>query len=301
MTSTSPTDAAPWTIARLLSWTTDYLSRAGVDEARLSAEILLAHSVGLARIALYAGFEKEPVPEQVATFRGLVKRAAAHEPIAYLVGEKEFFSLSFLVTPAVLIPRPETETLVEVAIDSCSARSLVAPRFFDLGTGSGCIAVSLLMQMAEATGVAGDLSAEAIEVAKQNGDRHGVSDRCTFVTVDRLDLPAEVMSGGGFDLILSNPPYVAKAAFGTLAANVRDYEPGMALTDGADGLTFYRLLGADAPGHLNEGGVLIVEVGAGQADDVVEVVTGGGRLVHKATVKDRVVGHDRVVVFELSA
>jgi len=301
MTSTSPTDAAPWTIARLLAWTTDYLSNAGVDEPRLAAEVLLAHSVGLARIALYAGFEKHPSPEQVATFRGLVKRAAAHEPIAYLVGEKEFFSLAFLVTPAVLIPRPETETLVEVAVDWCASRAMASPRFFDLGTGSGCIAVALLTQLPAATGVAADLSVEALEVARDNAERHGVLDRCTFVEADRFGFPMGVAADGGFDLILSNPPYVAEAEFETLEENVRKYEPGMALTDGADGLSFYRSLGADAPAHLNVGGAVMVEVGAGQAGDVVEVMTGGGRLVHKATVKDRVVGHDRVGVFESPA
>ncbi len=267
----------------------------------MSAEVLLAHALGLARIDLYAGFEKEPTPEQVTRFRGLVKRAADHEPIAYLVGEKEFFSLCFFVTPAVLIPRPETETLVEVALDECKARSLAAPRFFDLGTGSGCIAVSLLTQMPEATGVAGDISVAALDIAKKNAERHGVLGRCEFVEADRMDLPAAVLAGGGFDLILSNPPYVSSTDFGALAAPVRDHEPGVALTDGADGLTFYRSLGAEAATHLNEGGALMVEVGAGQANDVVELVTGVGRLDHRATVKDRVLGHDRVVVFELSA
>lgn len=301
MTSASPTDSAPWTIARLLSWTTDYLSRVGVGDSRLAAEVLLAHSLGVSRIALYAGFEQEPPPEQIGAFRGLVKRAAANEPIAYLVGEKEFFSLSFIVTPNVLIPRPETETLVEAAIDFCKGRLLAAPRLLDLGTGSGCIAVSFLAQVPGASAVAADLSPEALAVAWRNAERHGVLNRCAFVEADVLDLPASVSDGGGFDLILSNPPYVPQAALAELDANVREFEPGLALTDAGDGLTFYRSFAQDAPDYLNIGGALIVEVGAGQAGEVVEVVTGGGRLVHKATVRDRVVGHERVVVFELSA
>jgi release factor glutamine methyltransferase len=267
----------------------------------LAAEVLLAHALGVSRIALYAGFEQEPSPEKLGLFRGLVKRAAAHEPIAYLVGEKEFFSLPFFVSQSVLIPRPETETLVEVAIDSCKDRSLSDPRLLDLGTGSGCIAVSFLKQMPDASAVAADLSAEALEVAGRNAERHSVADRCVLVEADKLDLPASVTDAGGFDLILSNPPYVPHAAFEELDANVRDFEPGMALTDKDDGLSFYRSFAAGAPDHLNPGGILIVEVGADQASDVVEVVTGGGRLVHRTTIKDRVVGHERVVVFELSA
>lgn len=155
--------------------------------------------------------------------------------------------------------------------------------------------------MPGASAVAADLSPEALAVAWRNAERHGVLNRCAFVEADVLDLPASVSDGGGFDLILSNPPYVPQAALAELDANVREFEPGLALTDAGDGLTFYRSFAQDAPDYLNIGGALIVEVGAGQAGEVVEVVTGGGRLVHKATVRDRVVGHERVVVFELSA
>lgn len=298
MDSQSNTNAALWTIGRLLSWTGDYFARQEVDEPRLSAEVLLAHTLGCRRIDLYARFETEPEPDRVTEFRALVKRAAGHEPIAYLIGEKEFFSLSFTVTPDVMIPRPETETLVEVARDHCQARSIGGPRIFDLGTGSGCIVVALATQLPEATAVATDLSAAALEVARQNAERHDVADRVIFVEADRFAIPEELAGPGTFDLVVSNPPYVAETDIETLPANVRDYEPKTALTDGADGLSFFRALGDDGAELLKQDGALIVEVAAGQAQHAIETVTQSSRLVHSKTVKDRVLGHDRVIVFE---
>jgi len=298
MGSQPNTNAAPWTIGRLLSWTGDYLARQAVDEPRLSAEVLLAHALDCRRIDLYARFEKEPEPDHVTEFRALVKRAAEHEPVAYLVGEKEFFSLSFTVTPDVLIPRPETETLVEVVVDRCQARSIATPRIFDLGTGSGCIIVALLTQLPEATAIASDLFAPALEIAHQNAERHGVAERVTFVEADRFAIPEELAEAGTFDLVVSNPPYVAETDMETLAANVRDYEPRTALTDGADGLSFFRALGDEGAKLLKPDGALIVEVAAGQARHAIETVTQSSRLIHSKTVKDRVLGHDRVIVFE---
>ena len=281
-----------------MSWTGEYFDRHEVDEPRLSAEVLLAHTLDCRRIDLYAGFEKEPEPERVTEFRALVKRAADHEPIAHLVGEKEFFSLSFMVTTDVLIPRPETETLVEVAVDRCQARSIGGLRIFDLGTGSGCIIVALLTQLPEATAVATDLSAAALDIARQNAERHEVADRVAFAEADRFAIPEEFARPGTFDLVVSNPPYVAEGDLETLAANVRDYEPQTALTDGADGLSFFRALGDDGAKLLKPDGALIVEVAAGQAQHAIETVTQSSRLVHSKTVKDRVLGHDRVIVFE---
>jgi len=281
-----------------LSWTGEYFARQQVDEPRLSAEVLLAHALGCRRIDLYTRFENEPQPELITNFRALVKRAADHEPIAYLVGEKEFFSLRFTVTPDVLIPRPETETLVEVAVDRCQARSTAAPRIFDLGTGSGCIVVALLTQLPEATAVASDLSAAALDIARQNAERHGVGERVTFVEADRFAIPEALAEAATFDLLVSNPPYVPENDFQTLAANVRGHEPRTALTDGADGLSFFRVLGDDGAKLLKPDGALIVEVAAGQAQHAIETVTQSSRLIHRKTVKDRVLGHERVVVFE---
>jgi len=294
----SDTNAAPWTIGRLLSWTGEYFARHKVDEPRLSAEVLLAHTLGCRRIDLYARFENEPAPERVAVFRALVKRAAEHEPIAYLIGEKEFFSLGFTVTQDVLIPRPETETLVEVVLDRCKDRSIRAPRIFDLGTGSGCIVVALLKQLPEATAVASDFSAAALDVARQNAERHGVVERVAFVEADRFAIAEDIAAPKTFDLVVSNPPYVARAEMAALPANVRDHEPEAALTDGADGLSFFVALGDGGAKLLKADGALMVEVAAGQAPHAIEAVMQSSRLVHSKTVKDRVLGHDRVIVFE---
>jgi release factor glutamine methyltransferase len=262
--------------------------------------VLLAHALDCRRIDLYARFEQVPGAEAVASFRDLVKRAADHEPFAYLVGEKEFYSLRFKVTPDVLIPRPETETLVEVALDHCRARGLDAPHLLDMGTGSGCIAVAMLAQLPVSTAVASDVSSEALAVARQNAESHGVADRVTFVQADRFDLPGDQSSPQMFDLILSNPPYVGEGEVPSLPANVRDHEPREALTDGADGLSFFRDFGERAADFLKPGGVLIVEVGAGQAARAIELIAASGRLVHTKTTKDRVVGHDRVITFALA-
>ncbi len=191
--STQPdTNDTEWTIGRLLRWTADFLGQRGVEDARLASEVLLAHAAECRRIDLYTRFDEVLNGARLDQFRGWVKRAAAREPIAYLVGEKEFFSLTFRVTPAVLIPRPETETLVETVLDHCTKAGLTKPRLLDLGTGSGCIAIALLVQLEGATAVATDISPAAITLAKANAERHGVSDRFTAVEADRLGLPAEV-------------------------------------------------------------------------------------------------------------
>jgi len=300
MGAMSDTNTTAWTIGRLLGWTTEHFGKHEVDEPRLTAEVLLAHALDCKRIELYARFEVVPEPDRVATFRDLVKRAAAHEPFAYLVGEKEFYSLRFEVTPDVLIPRPETETLVEVTLDHCAKAGLDAPHLFDLGTGSGCVVIALLTQMKQATAVASDVSPAALQVAKRNAVAHGVDDRVEIVEADRFELGHGAADPRKFDVIVSNPPYVAGEEMPALPANVRDHEPHAALTDNADGLSFFRAFGEAAADHLEPGGVLICEVADDQASGAVEAVTASGRLVHKKTVRDRVVGKDRVVVFELN-
>jgi len=291
------TNETEWTLARLLAWTAEYLTKQGVDEARLASEVLLAHAIGRRRIDLYARFDMVPDGESVARFRSLVKRAAAHEPIAYLVGEKEFFSLAFFVTRDVLIPRPETETLVEVVLDHCRAAKLASPRLLDVGTGSGCIAIAILKQIAAATVVATDVSAAALEVARRNAERHGVTERFTDVEADRLALPAEAVAGGKFDLIVSNPPYIGAEELRGLEAHVRDFEPRAALNDGEDGLAFYRSMRVDAKPLLAPAGVIVVEIADGQAKRVVETMCEGDAFALRGLRNDRVVGTQRVLVF----
>jgi len=305
MSTAAALQEGAWTTARLLQWTAAYLKDHGIDDPRLAAEVLLAHAAGCRRIELYTRFETVPEPPHVARFRDLVRRAAQHEPIAYLVGEKEFFSLPMVVTRDVLIPRAETEVLVECLIDHCKAAALDAPRILDLGTGSGCVIVAALVNLTGATALGTDIADEALAVAQANAQRHGVLDRLQLAKADRLALPAEFCHGA-FDVIVCNPPYIPAGRIGALDPEVRDYEPRAALTDGEDGLSFYRALASDGPEWLRSGGVILVEVGDGCAWQVVDIMTqerptGGqaasGTLAHLATRKDRVVGRERVLAF----
>lgn len=297
MNAPATVDEIPWTIGRLLSWTSDYFGRYQIIDARLASEVLLAHAAQCRRIDLYARFDSILEPERVECFRGWVRRASAHEPIAYLVGQKEFFSLSFKVTPDVLIPRAETETLVECVLDYCGKARLTHPRLLDLGTGSGCLAIAALVHLPSATGVATDVSAAALEVASSNAARHGVTDRLTLIEADRLALPAGVVPQGGFDILMCNPPYIPASAIAGLDAAVRDYEPSLALTDGAEGLSFYRTIAADTPPLLAPDAMIFVEISDGAAQAVVEAMTAAGNLEHRQTRKDRIVGQERVLAF----
>jgi len=297
MSAQPQTDTAEWTIGRLLQWTADFLTRQSVPDARLATEVLLASAVGCRRIELYTRFESVPETAAVAKFREFVRRASTQEPIAYIVGEREFFSLPFYVTRDVLIPRPETEVLVECAIDHCRAAVLSAPRLLDLGTGSGCIAVTLLKQLESAAVVATDVSPAALKLARRNARRHGVLDRLTLVEADRLALPADVVPTDGFHVVLSNPPYVPAAAVATLHKTVRDFEPPLALTDGGDGLAFYRAIAADGARLLAADGVVFVEIDDGRTAEVVTAMEACGTLSHRRTWKDRVVAKERVLMF----
>jgi release factor glutamine methyltransferase len=300
MNAAPETMPSVWTIGRLLSWTKEYLASHDVVDARLAGEVLLAHAAKCRRIELYTRFDEALGEANLASFRDSVRRAAAHEPIAYLVGEKEFFSLPFRVTPDVLIPRCETETLVERVIDHCTRTLVPQPKLLDLGTGSGCLAIVALVHLAGATAVATDVSSAALDVACVNSERHGVASRLTLMEADRLALPPRVVPIGGFDVLMCNPPYIATSAMATLDVAVRDYEPRLALTDGDDGLSFYRSIAADGPKLLTSTGTVFVEVADGQAQTVVETITVSGRFRPCGTWKDRVVGHERVVAFSMN-
>ncbi|MBN4058935.1 peptide chain release factor N(5)-glutamine methyltransferase [bacterium AH-315-J04] len=289
-----------WTVSRLLTWTMEHLAQRDVDEPRLAAEVLLAHAMKCRRIDLYVKFETVPEKDEMDQFRGWVKRAAGHEPIAYLVGEKEFFSLAFHVSSDVLIPRPETESLVELVIDHCTNKAIESPKLLDVGTGSGCITVALLTQLPKALAVASDISPEALAIAQQNATRHKVDDRTTFVEADGLDLPKSIVPDEGFDVIVSNPPYVSADDFQTLDSCVKDYEPRQALTDENDGLSYYTLLANDAPSMMAKGGWLVVEIGDGQREAATEAMLGTGNWHYKKTVRDQVGGVERVLAFELA-
>lgn len=254
------TTAAPtvWTVKALLDWTADHFRKKGADlaDARKDARLLLAHVLGCPPIECLARFEDVPTDTERTRFKDLIRRRGDGWPVAYLIGHREFYLLSFEVTPAVLVPRPDTETLVMEVLNRLKGKP--APAVLDLGTGSGCVAVSVAHHAKTAVVTAVDVSPDAIEVAKRNAAKHGVADRVTFLTGD---LFAPVPAGATFDVIASNPPYIAPGEFAELAPDVRDHEPRVALDGGPDGLAFYRRIAADAGRFLSAGGSVVVEVG----------------------------------------
>lgn len=265
--------AQTWTVARLLAWTREFFERRGMDAPRLSAEILLAHALGCERIELYTRYERVPDEAARARFREHVRRAGEGEPIAYLIGYKEFFSLRFAVSPHVLIPRPETEMLVERTIAVVRGSEGRLRRILDVGTGSGCIAVSLARHLPDAEICASDVSPEALAVARENAERHAVGQR---IELRQGDLLAPWADAEPFDVIVSNPPYVATGEAESLEASVRDHEPHAALFAGPDGLALIRALIADAPGRLRPGGRLLIEIGHRHAGAVRGLLDAGG-------------------------
>jgi release factor glutamine methyltransferase len=237
----------------------------------LAAELLLLHLLQRDRTWLYAHPEYALDASQVARYSDLLQRRAAGVPVQYLTGQQEFWGLTFEVNPSVLIPRPETEHLIEVALERLASRRDAPLRIADVGTGSGCIAVALAHEFPQAQIVATDLSAEAIDVARRNAARHAVSDRVSFAQTDLLQsylVFAGTAASRPFDLIVSNPPYVARAEQGALQREVVEHEPHQALFAGPEGLDVYPRLIAQAATLLLPGGVLILELGHGQAERV---------------------------------
>src|SRR5262245_61679519 len=279
-----------WTIGALLTWTEQFFAQKGVESPRLDAQVLLAHALGCRRIDLYARSTEE-APEGARThFRELVKRRVDGCPVAYLVGTKEFYLLPFEVTPAVLIPRPATETLVLAALERL--KSISAPRVLDIGTGSGCVAVSVAALAPAARVVAVDVSADALAVARRNAERHAVSDRVTYVESDLFSrLTGQLL----FDIIVSNPPYIRTDDLAGLPADVRDHEPRNALDGGADGFAVIDRLLAGAPARLNSGGWLLVEIGADQEAAMLARLRAAPGLSNPEVLPDRD-GHARVAV-----
>lgn len=292
MSTPSPTNAgeAPWTVARILEWTTQHLKKSGCETPRLDAELLLAHARGCPRIQLYVQFQQVVSDAQRGVMRDLVKRRAGAEPVAYLIGHREFFSLDFEVTHDTLIPRPDTETLVLELVTG--ARRQSEPRILDLGTGSGCIAISTAVNVPQARVTAVDLSPAALDVARRNTHRHKVESRVELV---QGDLFASLPTGTRFDWIASNPPYIPHAELATLSADVRLHEPTLALDGGPDGLDVIRRLVAEAPGWLNPGGTLLVEFTPEQASTLVALVEGAGGWHGVRVLKD-LAGRARVLV-----
>jgi release factor glutamine methyltransferase len=282
-----------------LRWGTTYLQRCGIDTARLDAEVLLAHCLGCERTVLYRERGYELSADERACFQELVARRGAHEPVAYLTGRREFWSLPLAVRPGVLIPRPETEWVVETALRYaprfCQQRSPC--RVLDIGTGSGNIAIAVAASLEAVDVVAIDISPDALTVAQINARSCQVADRIRYIRGDLLS-PLNPRRAR-FDLILSNPPYVAAGELPVLPATVRCYEPFQALDGGPDGLAFYRRLIAEGPQYLADDGIAIVEVGHRQAGDVSRLLVQSQQWELLEVVKDYS-GIERVVVAQRS-
>ena len=260
------TQQETWTTIKILTWTREYLTSRGVENARLEAEWMLCAATGLDRVGLYLNFERPLNEAELAAYRTMVARRAKREPLQHILGTQEFSGLEFEVTPVVLIPRHDTETLVTEAL----ARMPESRSVLDIGTGSGCIAVALARQLTGAAVTAIDISGAALEVARRNAAKNGV------VVEFLLGSLLEPVAGRRFDLIVSNPPYIPSADIAELEPEVRDHEPLDALDGGKDGLNAYRSLIPAALTCLNPGGWLLVEVGINQAGDVAALFTESG-------------------------
>lgn len=295
MTSTSTTQSEPWTILRLLQWTTEHLKKTGSSSPRLDAEVLLAHARGCDRIQLYTAFAEEPDEPVKAKFRELVKRRAAGEPVAYLVGKKEFYSLQFQVSKDCLIPRSETEHVVIECFDR--AKKLLASdpskkiRIADVCTGSGCIGISLAKHLPQATVVAIDLSPAAAAIATANVAQHQLGDRISVLEGDLLSPVADQ----SLDFVVSNPPYVSEAEFAKLEKTVREFEPRMALVSGPVGTEIIEKLAAEAALKLVDNGWFICEFSPMIADQVESHLNSTNQWANVAVVKD-LAGLKRIVV-----
>jgi release factor glutamine methyltransferase len=260
------------TIAQALAEGSRQLEQAGVDEARRTAGVLLGDRLGVDRTHLLTHPEQSISDEDYESFLRMIERRAAGAPLQYITGHQEFYKLDFLVTPAVLIPRPETEFLVERVLKLVRDNSLTSPLIVDAGTGSGCIAVTLAVELPAARVIATDISGEAIAVARLNAERHGVSPRVAFYEGDLLAPLAALDIKNQVDILASNPPYVAASKPELAQREVRDYEPHTALFGGDDGLVFYRRLLAECFDVVRPGGYLVCEIGYTQLDAITEMV-----------------------------
>ncbi|KPK65765.1 MAG: hypothetical protein AMK73_02105 [Planctomycetes bacterium SM23_32] len=263
----APGERTRWTVLELLNWTADYFAKVDLRDARLNAELLLGKALGLERIMLYARFDEVVSEQKRAEFRQLVRQRVERRPLQYLLGSCEFYGRQFEVTPAVLVPRQETELLVEKCLEKLPEAEAWAA---EPCTGSGVVAITLAAERPGLRVAATDCCPEALEVAARNAARHGVAERVLLLEGDLAEPVAAALPAQrrGVDLVASNPPYVPTARIEQLAPEVRDHEPRQALDGGPDGLSVLRCLVPQAAGLLNPGGWLALEIGEGQAEAV---------------------------------
>lgn len=273
------------TVKDIIIKTTAVLKDAGIESASLDCRLLLCKFLGVDKVYLITNSDREI--DDLSEFDALVKRRLNHEPMQYILNHSEFMGLDFYVDENVLIPRPDTEILVEKVISHFGETSF---EFLDIGTGSGCIPISILANCKNARGISADISEKAIDVAKKNAESNGVSERLNFINIDILnDFPE-----GKFDCIVSNPPYIESEVVETLMPDVREFEPHLALDGGADGLTFYRIIADKGYDSLKDGGLLAFEIGYNQGESVSRIMNEKGYR-NTEVIKD-IAGNDRVVV-----
>ena len=286
-------DNNSWTIIKLLQWAASYLKTHDIDSPRATGEILLAHALKCERIDLYLNYDQPLVGDELQTFKTLIQRRIRREPVAYILGVKEFWSLDLEVTKDVLIPRPETECLVETALELLSRpASSQSWRILDLGTGSGAIIIALASQQPRHTYFASDRNIQAVRVAHRNARRHNLGEMIHYLNADWLTALNQKTSA--FDMIVSNPPYIPSRVLEGLQPEISDFEPISALDGNNDGLGCFKKIISSAHCYLKPGGVLLLEIGHDQQDDVHRTVCDSGHYDDFSCTKDYS-GHDRVV------
>ena len=281
-----------WTVLKLLQWTTEYFQRNNVSEPRTSAEVLLAHVLAEDRLFLYLNYDRPMETSELAAYRACIKRRLGGEPNQYITGLQEFWSLPLRVSPDVLIPRPETEVLVEAVLEFLDKADPNVD-ILDLGTGSGAIAIALARELPAARILAADISMAALHLAQENAKSNQVDERIFFVRGDMFG----AIPGGSqkFKVVVTNPPYISHDEMSELPREIRDFEPHHALEGGPDGLTAIRHIIAEVPTILSQAGALIMEMGADQAESVSALVTDSQHYESYRIIKDYS-GLDRVLV-----
>jgi release factor glutamine methyltransferase len=278
--SNPPRAARDWSVRDVVAWTTDDLRKRGIDSARVDAELIVAHALGIDRVKVVLSPERALTNEELDTIKALVKRRRAFEPVAYLRGHRDFYGRTFRVDARVLVPRPDTETLIEVALDRLRGRDLSA-RVIDLCTGSGCVAVTLKLERPTIAVDATDLSADAIAVARDNARRLGAVWNVSFGAGDLFTPRGEPRPV--YDLVVANPPYIPTAEIATLQPDIKDHEPAIALDGGSDGLDLMRRIVEASTRWLRPGGAVALEIGAGQSAAVRAIFEKNGYSDVRAT------------------
>ena len=243
-------------VINLIGWTEKYFLSKGLENGRNIGEILLQHLLDCKRVELYFGSEKQLTQDTIKTYHSWIQRLIKNEPLQYITGTIEFYGLELMITPAVFIPRPETERVVDIALQIL--KTVISPKILDVGTGSGCIAIALANELPEASVTGIDIDPNMLKVAQKNADLHKINN----IIFKQMDIQKEIPKES-YNLIVSNPPYIPLNQMSDLEKNIKDFEPRIALTDGADGLTFYHRLASVASKILHSNGYLIMEVGQG--------------------------------------